>query len=187
MPKVLDDNKVFESVIQLIAERGYSGATTKQIAEVAGMSEVTLFRKFGSKMELVASAVNHITERIGLQELVKYTGDLEGDLTRMVDGYVTRAKDYGNFLVTIYSELSKVEGLMELVNRGQSLSFHFVSLIERYQSSGELKSGYPLQLVANLVGPLLYVSMMGRFDTGLDLAEIDTQEHVRNFLDGWRA
>ncbi len=53
MPKVIADMQIFQAVMEIIAARGYAGATTRQIAEAAGVSEVTLFRKYGSKAELV--------------------------------------------------------------------------------------------------------------------------------------
>lgn len=42
---------------ELFAERGYAGATTKQISDRAGVGEVLLFRHFGSKSGLFDEAV----------------------------------------------------------------------------------------------------------------------------------
>ena len=39
MPKIIDDEKVYRAAMQAVIERGYAGATTKQIAEAAGISE----------------------------------------------------------------------------------------------------------------------------------------------------
>ena len=41
--------KLLEATYQLISEKGYLGATTREIAARAGVSELTLFRKFGKK------------------------------------------------------------------------------------------------------------------------------------------
>ena len=41
----------------LFAERGYAGATTREIAERAGTSEVLIFRYFGNKAGLFEEAV----------------------------------------------------------------------------------------------------------------------------------
>ena len=46
MPKVIEDDQIFRAVIQTISERGYAGATTRQIADAAQISEVTLFLLF---------------------------------------------------------------------------------------------------------------------------------------------
>ena len=41
--------KILLAATALYAETGFRGATTRQIAELAGVNEVTLFRQFGSK------------------------------------------------------------------------------------------------------------------------------------------
>ena len=41
--------KLLEATLELISEKGYLGATTREIASLAGVSEVTLFRKFEKK------------------------------------------------------------------------------------------------------------------------------------------
>lgn len=41
--------RIVDAALSLIAERGYTATTTRAIAERAGVNEVTLFRRFGSK------------------------------------------------------------------------------------------------------------------------------------------
>ena len=53
MPKIIDDEKVYQAALQVVIERGYARAKTKQIADAAGISEVTLFRKYENKAELI--------------------------------------------------------------------------------------------------------------------------------------
>lgn len=45
-------DKIVESALRLFSERGYLGATTKDIARDAGVAEITLFRHFPSKEKL---------------------------------------------------------------------------------------------------------------------------------------
>ncbi|MGY4759292.1 TetR/AcrR family transcriptional regulator [Paenibacillus caseinilyticus] len=49
-------DKLILAAIDLIAEQGYDGTTTKEIAAAARVSEVTLFRHFGSKQALLVAA-----------------------------------------------------------------------------------------------------------------------------------
>ncbi|MEO1441928.1 MAG: TetR/AcrR family transcriptional regulator, partial [Chloroflexota bacterium] len=86
MPKKIYDEAVFQVVVDTLVERGYAGATTKHIAEIAGISEVSLFRKYGSKAELVLTAVRgHIFNPTANDAL--YTGDVFADLLRLVTLY----------------------------------------------------------------------------------------------------
>lgn len=41
----------------LIIEKGYSGATTKNITALAGVNECTIFRRFREKKEIVLAAL----------------------------------------------------------------------------------------------------------------------------------
>jgi AcrR family transcriptional regulator len=49
--------KLIESAARVFAEAGYRGATTRRIAQEAGVNEITLFRHFGNKDALLSEAV----------------------------------------------------------------------------------------------------------------------------------
>ena len=44
--------KIMKVSLKLFSEQGYYPTTTKQIAEEAGVNELTIFRHFGSKSNL---------------------------------------------------------------------------------------------------------------------------------------
>jgi len=48
---------VLSAAAKLYAEHGFRGTTTRRIAELAGVNEVTLFRHFGSKTALLLEAI----------------------------------------------------------------------------------------------------------------------------------
>jgi AcrR family transcriptional regulator len=50
-------DKLIESAARVFAEAGYRGATTRRIAQDAGVNEITLFRHFGNKDALLLEAV----------------------------------------------------------------------------------------------------------------------------------
>jgi AcrR family transcriptional regulator len=51
--------KLLDAAARVYAETGYRGATTRRIAQLAGVNEVTLFRHFGSKDALIREALTH--------------------------------------------------------------------------------------------------------------------------------
>lgn len=53
-----NNDKMLLAAIDLMAEKGFKGAATKEIAAAAGVSEMTLFRHFGSKQNLLEAAVD---------------------------------------------------------------------------------------------------------------------------------
>lgn len=54
--------KILEASIKVFTEKGYLGSTTKEIAETAAVSEMTLFRKFKSKKNLFESMIQSTLE-----------------------------------------------------------------------------------------------------------------------------
>ncbi|MDQ3699083.1 MAG: TetR/AcrR family transcriptional regulator [Gemmatimonadota bacterium] len=51
--------KLLSAAACIYAEAGYRGATTRRIAQEAGVNEITLFRHFGSKDALLLEALHH--------------------------------------------------------------------------------------------------------------------------------
>ncbi|MEH1840380.1 MAG: helix-turn-helix domain-containing protein [Nostoc sp.] len=56
--------RLIKAATQVFATAGLTGATTREIARVAAVNEVTLFRHFQTKEQLLAAV---ITEAIALQ------------------------------------------------------------------------------------------------------------------------
>ncbi len=53
----LSRQKIIQAAIELFASQGVSETTTKQIAELAQVNEVTLFRQFGNKHGLLLAVI----------------------------------------------------------------------------------------------------------------------------------
>lgn len=52
--------KLLDATIECLVERGHAGASTTEIGQRAGVSQGALFKHFGSKLELLAAAVEHL-------------------------------------------------------------------------------------------------------------------------------
>jgi len=60
---------ILEAAARVFAEGGTRGATTRRIAEAAGVNEVTLFRHFGSKEALLGEALAWVSSRVEITPL----------------------------------------------------------------------------------------------------------------------
>jgi AcrR family transcriptional regulator len=89
--KMILDNKakLMHAAIDLMAEKGYKGVSTKEIAATAGVSEMTLFRNFGSKQNLLDKAVDHYHYSIEMTKILseKVIWDLRSDLLMISQMY----------------------------------------------------------------------------------------------------
>jgi len=82
-------SKLMLAAIDLMADKGYKGVSTKEIASAAGVSEMTLFRNFGSKQNLLEQAVDRYHYSIEMEKLFneKIKWDLKTDLLTICQMY----------------------------------------------------------------------------------------------------
>ncbi|EJW19271.1 TetR/AcrR family transcriptional regulator [Paenibacillus alvei] len=75
-------SRLMLAAIDLMAEKGYKGVSTKEIASAAGVSEMTLFRNFGSKLNLLENAVDRYHYSVEMTRIFNetVTWDLGKDL-----------------------------------------------------------------------------------------------------------
>jgi AcrR family transcriptional regulator len=184
MPKILADEQIFSAVMQVVSSRGYSGSTTKQLADAANISEVTLFRKYGSKAQLVKQAISFILEQTDFAAAARYTGNIEMDLLSIVQAYQESAVKHGLFFATLFSEVSRHPELVDSIEGPLTIFHSIVELIARYQAEGKLQREQPSLTVAALLGPLIYTSMMSNAMPNVSIPPVELRTHVKLFLMG---
>lgn len=184
MPKVIDDEKIFDAVMRTIVERGYAGATTKVLADAANMSEVTLFRKFGSKSELVKRAIQALVEQTDFKSATKYSGDIQADLMRVLQAYQGSVVMHEKFFASLFFEISHNSEMADSFGQPLALFRSIGELLTRYQKDGVLQKEHPSHAAASLLGPLVYTAMMRNTISGNLIPPIDLEEHIAKYLEG---
>jgi AcrR family transcriptional regulator len=71
---------LLKAAAKAFAESGFRGATTRRIAQDAGVNEVTLFRHFQSKDELLTAALQHYAQQALNRRLPDDPVDPRGEL-----------------------------------------------------------------------------------------------------------
>jgi len=183
MPKVIDETKIFSGALEILIAHGYEGATTQKIAEVAGVNEVTLFRKYGSKAGLFEKVIEHQLADTPLNKLA-YTGDLEADLLAIVDAYVETNETHGNIIPLLLVEMPRYPDLQGSFNTPWKNLQGIIKIIQKYQKQGELKDESPLACLTTLIGPVLVGQMLRHANLNLPVPAFDSQVHVEAFLNG---
>ena len=184
MPKIIDDEKVYQAVLQTVIERGYAGATTKQMAAAADISEMSLFRKYGNKLQLVKGAITWIAEQTDYESNIRYTGEITADLLEVVTLYQESVIKHGQFFIILLSEMTRYPELMEITDTPFSIFKSMGQILVRYQEEGKLRQEHPLHALASLLGPMIYISMMRNANLEAFLPEIDLGLHVEGFISG---
>jgi AcrR family transcriptional regulator len=139
--------RLLESTLQLISEKGYLGATTREIAHHAGVTELTLFRHFGTKERLFEELLNSYTFLPKLRELLPELDscDYESAMTLIAERFITTLRERKPMMKILSSEIhiypSKVKKMyLAFLNEIRStLAGYFAAL----QKEGSLRQVAP--------------------------------------------
>jgi len=88
MCNINTEDKILNASLVLFSQKGFSAVTTKEIAKVAGVSEMTLFRHFESKHNLFERVFEKFVfspKFLALFESLEW--DLERDLNKICSSY----------------------------------------------------------------------------------------------------
>jgi AcrR family transcriptional regulator len=183
MPKIVDESRIFQVAIDQLMARGYEGATTRDISAAAGVNEVTLFRRYGSKAGLIEQAIASRLADTPLNRLT-YTGDLEADLVSIVRAYLLTNEAHGDIVPVLLIEVSRHPDLRSSVGVPWRNLYGAIGIIQRYQHDGLLGEEHPLSVIGSLLGPVMISQLLRRANLELEAPTVDPQAHVEAFLRG---
>lgn len=109
--------KIIDATLHLIQEKGYKAATTKLIAEEAGVCEITIFRHFGSKMGIMEDAFTHFLISPISEHFfeIQPTWNLEKDLTQFFKKYHQILNKNKDFILISFKETGTFPELDQLI------------------------------------------------------------------------
>lgn len=112
-------DRLLFSAINLIAEKGYKAVSTKEIAKEASVSEMTLFRHFGTKQGILEAAIDRFYYSTSMKELFdkNIVWDIEKDLLMISEAYHKLMKKNQKVILIAYKEGNTIEGLFEQINK----------------------------------------------------------------------
>jgi AcrR family transcriptional regulator len=183
LPAEIPKEKMFDAAVDAVIQHGYAGATTKRIAEIAGVGEATLFRRFGTKEALLREALRAEAAAFA-SEAVVYSGDLRADLVRIVRAYDAVLKRRGRLAMSVLAELPRRPELGEVMAAPMAAVGHVAGVVGRYQSEGALGGEKPWDALVPLLSPVLLGSALRKLQPAIPEA-FDAEAHVERFLTGW--
>ncbi|MGF9914149.1 TetR/AcrR family transcriptional regulator [Paenibacillus ehimensis] len=112
-------DKILLAAIDLMAEKGYKGVSTKEIAAAAGLSEMTLFRHFGSKQNVLEAAMDRFYYAVEMTKLFQESlvWNLEADLLLIGKTYHQLMNRNKKIFLIALKEGSQLPGFQEKANK----------------------------------------------------------------------
>lgn len=109
--------RIIDAAARVYAAHGYRGATTRLIAEEAGVNEVTLFRHFGSKSALLDAMIAECVD-LSRRSLPAQPKDPEGELLRWVSGHMQQITAKRDLLRQVMREVGDHPQHIECAGKG---------------------------------------------------------------------
>lgn len=109
-PRSATQARLLDAAARVFARHGAAGATTRRIAEEAGVNEVTLFRHFGSKGALLDAAVHACATRAQPAALPDVPADPERELEAWCAGELARLRRTAELLRQCFAESGDAPG-----------------------------------------------------------------------------
>ena len=184
MPKIVADSVVFEAILKTVTAHGYSGSTTKMIAEAADVNEATLFRKYGSKDQMVLKAMTHLFTKVDVDTLVQYTGDTRADLMRILNNFFEVEKENGRLFMVLISALPNYPELQPIAQFPLTLMMKIGQVLARYQADGVLRQEHPFQAALTFMGPIVIAHRIQEAGVSEAILNINPSVHIDAYLHG---
>ncbi|MCC5639076.1 TetR/AcrR family transcriptional regulator [Nostoc sp. CHAB 5844] len=139
----LTRTRLIEAASEVFASLGVQGATTREIARVAGVNEVTLFRHFASKEQLLKTVIeNALALQIeALAHPETWTQNLSVDLRRYAKLYNTMLEAHEDLIRTFIGEAKRhPEAAKQVIQEAaQPLSEKLITYLKSCQKNGNVR------------------------------------------------
>jgi AcrR family transcriptional regulator len=144
--------KIERAALQLFVEEGVDAATTRSIAEQAGVSEGALYRHYKGKDEMALALFMETHNRLGtmMAEAFEQGGALEERVRRVVTAYCSLADE--DWLLFSFHLLSMHRYLPHDIRRDDDPVSITERLIRGLMKEGEIPEGDPALLAAMSLG-----------------------------------
>ena len=155
--------RILSAAREVIGRKGKRGATTREIADVAGVNEATLFRHFGTKEALLVATAQHFCGYIQLADIAaQCTGEIADDLLMLARTMFARFEALQDMIRWSLVEQEYEKDIFAETAWQPQLAILAVltQFMQRRVDSGELR-GNPQKLAMVFLG-LVFMHALGR-------------------------
>jgi len=186
------EQRILDAALKVFASEGYTGATTRRIAEEANVAEVTLFRKFHSKENLLKEVL--IKNRASSSSLDDYLSRIKEDTSLQIDLCTLgkkildimrdkkRGGKYHMFMLMLFEEGRRRPEVAEVLSSVFQMNIARLSeYFEMQIRNGKMRNVNPRSTALAFISYFAHVSLL----TGVfgDSFLGDTDKEIERFVD----
>ena len=180
------DEKIIEATFGILQREGFTKATTKKIAAEAGVNEVTIFRNFQNKNNLVEITKEYYLQRYleKMEEIFDFNEDdeIEDYLQSNFIGILNLSENDYSIIKLAMEEVRNISGKKQLVSR---ITDTIISKLEEFFKI-QMEKGKIRQVDARVLAGMCFsitfqsVILLKVYDLS---PSVETNHYANNFLD----
>lgn len=155
---------ILAAAVEAYSKFGFRGATTRRIAEIAGVNEVTLFRHFGSKDALVGEALRGLSPTAEqVAPLPSDPRDVLAELTAWSDSQLAHMRERRSMIRTCMGEIEERPELTDCAAAAPQAAFaELCGYLARVRGAGLSFLEFDERVAAITLMGALFSDAMGR-------------------------
>ena len=179
---------LMESALRVFTEKGFAGASTREIVEASGVTKPTLYYHFSSKDNLYRSILEEIFERFNREIARIAAEDLppRDKLLKVTRYYLDHCQESPRevqlILMAIYRSDSSLPDI-DIGTVGRAAIESIAEIIRNGEQAGAFKEGESLQLSLQLIG-MIHIQILLLLNDESNLPLSRPEEIVATFLEG---
>lgn len=155
--------RLLDAAARVYAETGYRGATTRRIAQEAGVNEITLFRHFGSKTTLIIEAVRQANLRSNCPQVPATPAQPVTEIRAWVRAELAHLTQLRSIIRTSLGEVEERPEIIPLIGeQPREVILALSAYIEQLQQDGRASRDVDARTAALTFFGSLFADAMGR-------------------------
>ncbi|MHC5859713.1 TetR/AcrR family transcriptional regulator [Nostoc sp.] len=154
------DQAILQATLDLLAEVGYENMSIEAIASRAGVGKTTIYRRYTSKEELVADAIESLRDDVAIPDTGSFWGDMDiliNNAAKKIDSplgrqtlalIISTASTNPQFAEVYWTKYTKL--------RREALS----KVLKRAKSRSEIHKDADIELIIDLLSGSLYYALI---------------------------
>ncbi|WP_153723440.1 TetR/AcrR family transcriptional regulator [Sporosarcina cascadiensis] len=179
MPTRNTSERILDAAVQLISEKGYAAATTRSIAQLAEVNEVTVFRHFGSKRGILRAIIDKFSYGPVFENVIQFDVqyELEKDLLHFSKKYFQTMLPIKDLVLIAFKEAGAFpEFDEELGSVPRALKEQLISYFAEMKNRGKTidlnEEEIALSFIALNFGHFISHIRLGKTVTSLDIQSL---------------